>query len=259
MSCRTCPPTSCGGGPARCETPRTARGSPTRRRCSSRSRCCAATAAATAPSPSRPPVSITRTSQPTQVLAIAAAGRGAGCHEALFTLGEAPEERYPVARRSGSTSTATPPPSTTSWRWPGSSSTRRACSPTPTPVRSTPTSSRRSASVAPSQGMMIESLNAATSAAHADRPTRPRLAGWPRSRPPASSPSRSPPASSWASARPRRTGSTRSRRSPRRHRRHGHVQEVIVQNFLPKPGTAMHRAPRVPRGRLPRRDRAWPD
>jgi FO synthase len=27
------------------------------------------------------------------------------------------------------------------------------------------------------------------------------------------------------------------------HRRYGHVQEVIVQNFLPKPGTAMHRAP----------------
>jgi len=27
------------------------------------------------------------------------------------------------------------------------------------------------------------------------------------------------------------------------HRRHGHVQEVIVQNFLPKPGTAMHQAP----------------
>jgi FO synthase len=27
------------------------------------------------------------------------------------------------------------------------------------------------------------------------------------------------------------------------HERHGHVQEVIVQNFLPKPGTAMHRHP----------------
>ena len=27
------------------------------------------------------------------------------------------------------------------------------------------------------------------------------------------------------------------------HRRWGHVQEVIVQNFLPKPGTAMHNAP----------------
>jgi len=27
------------------------------------------------------------------------------------------------------------------------------------------------------------------------------------------------------------------------HARHGHVQEVIVQNFLPKPGTAMHTHP----------------
>src|SRR5439155_6754686 len=30
------------------------------------------------------------------------------------------------------------------------------------------------------------------------------------------------------------------------HRRHGHVQEAIVQNFLPKPGTAMHAAPPCP-------------
>jgi FO synthase len=30
------------------------------------------------------------------------------------------------------------------------------------------------------------------------------------------------------------------------HARHGHVQEVIVQNFLPKPGTAMHAAPPCP-------------
>jgi FO synthase len=34
---------------------------------------------------------------PEQVLAIATAGAAAGCHEALFTLGEAPEDRYPVA------------------------------------------------------------------------------------------------------------------------------------------------------------------
>ena len=33
-----------------------------------------------------------------EVLAIARAGAEAGCHEALFTLGEAPEERYPAAR-----------------------------------------------------------------------------------------------------------------------------------------------------------------
>ena len=35
---------------------------------------------------------------PDEVLAIARAGQAAGCHEALFTLGEQPEERYPVAR-----------------------------------------------------------------------------------------------------------------------------------------------------------------
>src|SRR5699024_5286001 len=34
----------------------------------------------------------------------------------------------------------------------------------------------------------------------------------------------------------------------RSHARHGHVQEVIVQNFLPKLGTAMHRADPCPTG-----------
>src|SRR4051794_27911561 len=36
---------------------------------------------------------------PEQVLAIAAAGAAAGCKEALFTLGERPELRYPVAQQ----------------------------------------------------------------------------------------------------------------------------------------------------------------
>ena len=35
---------------------------------------------------------------PDEVLDIARAGREAGCHEALFTLGERPELRYPQAR-----------------------------------------------------------------------------------------------------------------------------------------------------------------
>src|ERR1700745_4525177 len=35
---------------------------------------------------------------PDEVLAIARAGAAAGCHEALFTLGERPEDRYPAAR-----------------------------------------------------------------------------------------------------------------------------------------------------------------
>src|SRR5438105_7063172 len=34
---------------------------------------------------------------PEQVLAVAGAGAAAGCHEALFTLGERPELRWPVA------------------------------------------------------------------------------------------------------------------------------------------------------------------
>jgi len=36
---------------------------------------------------------------PEQVLEIARAGQAAGCKEALFTLGDKPEERYPAARR----------------------------------------------------------------------------------------------------------------------------------------------------------------
>src|ERR671915_322233 len=35
---------------------------------------------------------------PEEVVAIADAGRKAGCKEALFTLGDRPEDRYPVAR-----------------------------------------------------------------------------------------------------------------------------------------------------------------
>ena len=36
---------------------------------------------------------------PDEVLTIARAGRDAGCHEALFTLGERPELRYPLAQK----------------------------------------------------------------------------------------------------------------------------------------------------------------
>ena len=45
------------------------------------------------------PARVARTSSIDEVLAIARAGRAAGCHEALFTLGEGPEDRYPAARR----------------------------------------------------------------------------------------------------------------------------------------------------------------
>ena len=70
---------------------------------------------------------------PEQVLEIARAGAAAGCSEALFTLGERPEERYPVARDAlaalghGSTVEYLAAPA-------GWCSRRPACCPTPTPA-----------------------------------------------------------------------------------------------------------------------------
>ena len=48
----------------------------------------------------KPPAKLDRPFlSPEEVVSIAEAGRRAGCKEALFTLGDKPEERYPVARR----------------------------------------------------------------------------------------------------------------------------------------------------------------
>ena len=86
-----------------------------------------------------------------------------------------------------------------------------------------------------------------------------RRAAWPRSRPPASWPSRSPPASSSASARTAADRIDALEAIAASHRRHGHVQEVIVQNFLPKAG---HRDARARRRARPtsylEADRRWP-
>ena len=77
--------------------------SPTPPRCSSRSPACAATAATTArssPCPaSSPPRGKAPYLSPDEVLAIAAAGARLGCTEALFTLGDRPEDRWPEARQ----------------------------------------------------------------------------------------------------------------------------------------------------------------
>ena len=63
----------------------------------------------------------------------------------------------------------------------------------------------------------------------------PGARGSRRSARPASCASRSPAASSWASASRPRSASPRSRRWPRSTREHGHLQEVILQNFVPHP------------------------
>jgi FO synthase len=181
---------------------------------------------------------------PAQVLRIARAGARQGCHEALFTLGERPEERYPVAR---------------DWLVAhGYSSTVDYLAAMCALVRDEvgllphanagalfPDELARLREVSPSQGMMVESLNGSL-AAHRGAPDKDparRLATLD---------------AAGELAIPFTTGILVGIGESRRdrvdalvaiaeaQRRHGHVQEVIVQNFLPKPGTAMHAAPSCP-------------
>jgi FO synthase len=179
------------------------------------------------------------------VLAIARRGAALGCHEALFTLGEAPEARYPVAAE---------------WLADrGYSSTVdylvAACAAVLTETGLLPHANagalppdelERLRAVSPSQGMMIETL-----AARLGDP------GGPHAGAPDKTPERrlaTLEAAGRASV-PFTTGilvgigETRAERLDAlvaigdSHARHGHVQEVIVQNFLPKPGTTMFRSP----------------
>ena len=193
--------------------------SPSRPRCSSRSRCCAATGAATAPSPSRRPGSTRRTSPPTRCSSSRAGAPQLGCFEALFTLGEAPEERYPQAAE-----------------WLAANGfdvtvdylaavAKRVLDETGLlPHANAGALSEaelvRLRAVSPSQGMMIETL--ADRLARAGRPALRRArqdAASAGSRPctrPGGRGCRSPPASSSASARRATSGSTRwSRSRPR--------------------------------------------
>ena len=179
-----------------------------------------------------------------EVLEVARAGAALGCHEALFTLGERPELRYPAAREwldehgYGSTvdylvaacravveETGLLPHANAGALYRDELAALRA--------------------VSASQGMMVESLDAGL-ACHRGSPDKTpdrRLATLEEA---------------GRLAIPFTTGilvgigEDRSARLEAleaiaaAHRRHGHVQEVIVQNFLPKPGTAMHAAQACP-------------
>jgi FO synthase len=181
---------------------------------------------------------------PDEVLAVARAGQAAGCHEALFTLGERPELRYPVAAEwlaaqgYGSTveylvamcrlvveETGLLPHANAGALFADELAALRP--------------------VTASQGMMLESL-AEGLAAHRGAPDKEparRLATL---------------EAAGELAIPFTTGilvgigDTRAdqlatlRAIAASHVRHGHVQEVIVQNFLPKPGTAMAKAAPCP-------------
>jgi FO synthase len=179
-----------------------------------------------------------------EVLEIARAGQAAGCHEALFTLGEGPEDRYPVARQWLSDH--------------GYDSTVdylvAACRAVLEETGLLPHANAgaldlddmlRLREVTASQGMMIESVNPGL-AAHRSAPDKAparRLATLE-----AAGEARIP----FTTGLLVGIGDTRADRIATleaiaaSHHRHGHVQEVIVQNFLPKPGTAMHKEPPCP-------------
>jgi FO synthase len=179
-----------------------------------------------------------------QVLAIARAGRAAGCHEALFTLGEGPEDRYPVARQwltdNGYASTV--------------DYLAAACRAVVEETGLLPHANAgaldgadliRLREVTASQGMMIESVNpdlVAHRSAPDKTPAR-RLATLE-----AAGTARVP----FTTGLLVGIGESRADRLATlaaiaaSHRRHGHVQEVIIQNFLPKPDTSMHRSPPCP-------------
>ena len=179
-----------------------------------------------------------------EILAVARQGARAGCHEALFTLGERPELRYPVAadwlRAHGYDSTIhylhdmarlvldetglLPHANAGALYGDELAMLRR---------------------VSPSQGMMLESLRDDLECHRGapDKEPQRRIdtlctAGDLRI-----------PFTSGILAG---IGETRADRIEAlaliaaAHERWGHVQEVIVQNFLPKPGSAMHRSKPCP-------------
>ena len=182
--------------------------------------------------------------EPDQVLRIARAGARAGCHEALFTLGEAPEDRYPVAaewlaeRGYGSTVDYL------------AAMAERVLDETGLLPHANAGALgaddlARLRAVSPSQGMMVESLNGDLDAHRGapDKDPARRLATL---------------EAAGELAIPFTTGILVGIGESRQdridaleaiaesHRRHGHIQEVIVQNFLPKAGTAMHQSPPCP-------------
>ncbi len=181
---------------------------------------------------------------PEEVLSIARAGQAAGCHEALFTLGERPELRYPLARQwlddNGFASTV--------------EYLAHACRlvleetgllPHANAGALYPDELAQLRPVSASQGMMVESL-ATDLEAHRSAPDKDparRLATLD-----AAGELLIPFTTGiLVGIGDDRAGQVAALRAiAASHARFGHVQEVIVQNFLPKAGTSMARAAPCP-------------
>ncbi|MGH8987030.1 MAG: 5-amino-6-(D-ribitylamino)uracil--L-tyrosine 4-hydroxyphenyl transferase CofH [Acidimicrobiales bacterium] len=184
----------------------------------------------------------------TEVLEIARRGREAGCREALFTLGEAPEDRYSIAAR---WLTDHDYSSTVDYLVACCRAVAEETGLLPHANAGALAAADLAAlrEVTASQGMMVESLRSDL-AAHRGAPDKDparRLATL---------------EAAGRLAIPFTTGvlvgigETRADRLvalsaiAEAHLRYGHVQEVIVQNFIPKPGTAMARHGECPPAEL---------
>ena len=176
---------------------------------------------------------------PSEVLQIAFDGSKAGCHEALFTLGEKPELRYPAAK---------------SWlEEHGFESTihylhdmaklvveETGLLPHANAGAISYEDLKSLREVSPSQGMMLESLNANLEC-HIGSPDK---EPWRRLETLEAAGELAIPFTTGLLVG---IGESRKDRVKtieaiaESHKRHGHIQEVIVQNFLPKAGTRMHK------------------
>jgi len=175
---------------------------------------------------------------PDQVLDIARAGASVGTHEALFTLGERPELRYPAAAQ---------------WLTDNSHETTidylvAMCRLVRDETGLLPHANAGALhldelaalrTVSPSQGMMIESLNPNLDAHRGapDKVPARRLATLDAAGELGIPFTTGILVGIGESISDRIEALTAIAAS---HRRHGHIQEVIVQNFLPKIGTSMH-------------------
>ncbi|MGB3056115.1 MAG: bifunctional FO biosynthesis protein CofGH [Acidimicrobiales bacterium] len=181
---------------------------------------------------------------PEQILLIARRGAAAGCHEALFTLGERPELRYPAAaewlEKHGYESTVDYLTAMARLVV-----TETGLLPHANAGAMYPHELQALRSVAPSQGMMLESLRNDLDA-HRNCPDKEpdrRLATMDAAGE-LSIPFTTGILVGIGEDRTDRVEALQA--IAESHARWGHIQEVIVQNFLPKPGTAMHQAPPCP-------------
>ena len=176
---------------------------------------------------------------PEQILKIASEGARSGCHEALFTLGEKPELRYPTAQK---WLTSNGYDSTIHYLYEMAKLVIEETGLLPHANAGAISSEELSdlREVSPSQGMMIESLNPDLECHQGSPDKEP----WRRIETLKAAGELKIPFTTGVLVG---IGESKQDRIDALeviadiHREFGHIQEVIVQNFLPKPGTRMHK------------------